>query len=90
MTLERMVHDLLLHQIIRNPLPWKVKRDWAYEVTAFNGAIIAKCQTHEEAEEIIQMAEKIKKKIGADDWPVSEVLEEFSKKVAESHLKDVK
>jgi len=75
--------------MIKNPLPWRVERDWAYEVTASNGAIIAKCHTHEEATEIIQAAKKIKKEDNTYDDLTSEVLEGFSR-VAESHRKDTK
>lgn len=78
MTQERMIWYLLFQQILINPLPWRVERDWTYEVTASNGAIIAKCQTYEEAVEIIKTAEKIDKEIsGVVDWPVSEIIEAF-------------
>ena len=89
MTPERMVRYLLFHQMLNNPMPWRAERDWSYEVTASNGVVIAKCQTQEEAEEIIQMAEKINKEIGNDDWPVSEALEELSR-IAKSHCKGTK
>ena len=85
MTPEKMIRYLLFHQMLNNPLPWRVERDWAYEVTASNGAIVAKCQTHEEAEEIIQMAEKINKEIFADDWPVSEATENIRDLLALSY-----
>jgi len=89
MTPERMICYLLHRQIIVNHLPWRVERGWSYEVTASNGTIIAKCQTHEEAEEIIKMAEKKENEVGDMDWPVSDILEEFSR-VAGSQRKDTK
>lgn len=70
-----MARYLLHRQIVVNPLPWRIERDWTYDVTASNDEIVAKCQTHGEAEEIIQIAEKINKESGADDWPVSEMTE---------------
>jgi len=80
MTPERMVCYLLHRQIIVNHLPWwRIERDWSYEVTASNGVVIARCQTQEEAEEIIQLAEKIKKEDNTYDDLTSEVLEGFSR-----------
>ncbi len=49
--------------MLNNPLPWRVERGWAYEVTASNGHIVAKCQKHGEAMEIIETAEKLNKEI---------------------------
>ena len=89
MTPEKMIRYLLFHQMLNNPLPWRVEGGWAYEVTASNGAIIAKCQTHEEAVEIIQAVEKIKKESNTYDHLTSEVLKGFSRHV-ESHRKDTK
>ncbi len=80
MTQEKMIRYLLFHQMLNNPLPWRVERDWTYEVTASNGQIVAKCQKHEEAMEIIETAEKIKKQIGSiDDWPSSDLNESLTK-----------
>ena len=49
---------LLLQHMMLNRLPWRVERDWTYEVTAVNGVIIAKCQTHAEATNIIKLADE--------------------------------
>lgn len=65
MSSEQMIRYLLSHQMLENPLPWRVERDWSFEVTASNGHIIAKCQKHEEAEEIIETAEKIDQEVKA-------------------------
>ena len=80
MTPEQMIRCLLFYQILNNPLPWKIERDWTYEVIAVNGQVIAKCQAHEQAMEIIRTAEKIKKEIDSiDDWPISELHEGLAK-----------
>lgn len=60
---EKMIRYLLFHQLLNNPLPWRIERGWSYEVTASNGITIAKCHTHEEAKEIIEMTEKLRKEI---------------------------
>ena len=62
-TPEQMVRYLLFHQILNNPLPWRVERDWSYEVIASNGCIIAKCKSHDEATEIVETAEKLRQEI---------------------------
>lgn len=63
MTDTEMVRLLLFHQVLSNPLPWRVVRDWSHEVIASNGRVIAKCQRHEEAMEIIEKAEKLRQEI---------------------------
>lgn len=63
MTQEQMIRSLLFRQIFNNPLPWRIERDWSYEVIASNGYIIAKCQKHQEAMEIIEKAEKLRREI---------------------------
>ena len=57
--------------MLDHPLPWRIQRDWSYEVTASDGHIIAKCQQQEEAMEIVGLSEKINKEIinSIDDWP---------------------
>jgi hypothetical protein len=47
-------------QLRRHPLPWRVERDWTFEVKSLDHAIIAKCMTHEQATAIISLAEEIK------------------------------
>ena len=85
MTLERVAHYLLHWQIVVNPMPWRVVSNWTYEVTASNDAVVAKCQKHEEAMGIIQLAEKINRESGADDWPVSEATENIRDLLVLSH-----
>ncbi len=65
--MDRITRNLLFHQILTNPLPWKVVMDWTNEVTASNGVIIAKCRMPDEAEEIIKAAEDIKKDLDSID-----------------------
>lgn len=65
--MDRMTYNLLFHQLLTNPLPWTVDRDWAYEVRASNGAIIAKCKTPDEADAIIKAAEGIRKELDSVD-----------------------
>ena len=77
---EKVIRYLLHQQMFENPLPWRVEKDWSYEVTATNGQIIAKCRNHEEAVEIIGTAEKINQEIGnIDDWPSSDLNESLTK-----------
>jgi hypothetical protein len=54
--LQQMVHDLLHNQMIVHKLPWRIEQDWTFEVTASDGYIVAKCQTHAEAQNIIDEA----------------------------------
>jgi len=54
-----IAHDVVLHNLIHHPLPWRVERDWTYEVTAADGTIITKCMSHERAMAIIALAEKL-------------------------------
>lgn len=61
--MDRMARNLLLYQVISNPLPWRVERGWSYEVTASNGVIVAKCRTYADAEEIIIAAQSIRQEL---------------------------
>lgn len=45
-------------QLREHPLPWRVERDWAFEVIASDGAIIAKCPTRDGADAIISLAQE--------------------------------
>jgi len=65
--MDRMTRNLLFHQLLNNPLPWKIDRDWTYEVVASNGSTIAKVQTPDEADEIIKAAEGIRKELDSID-----------------------
>lgn len=58
--LDRVAYDMVSHNLIHHPLPWRVERDWTHEVTAADGTIITKCQTHEHAAAVITLAEQIR------------------------------
>lgn len=58
--MDKMTRNLLFNQLLINPLPWRIDGDWTHEVKASNGILIAKCQTLNEAEEIINAAESIR------------------------------
>ena len=65
--MDKITRNLLFHQILSNPLPWEIDRHWTYEVKASNGTIIAKCSTHDEAQEIIEAAKKLKNELDKID-----------------------
>ena len=65
--MDRITRLLLLHQIITNPLPWRIERDWTYEVIAHNGAVIAKCQNYEEAAIILDLANNLGRELSNID-----------------------
>ncbi len=48
---------------IVHPLPWRIEHDWTVEVHAADGCIVAKCQSDEEAESVIEWAEEQQKMI---------------------------
>lgn len=56
----RAAHDIVRCQLLAHPLPWTVERDWTWEVTARDGAIVAKCMTPEDAGAVVAMAERIR------------------------------
>lgn len=43
----------------RHPLPWRVERDWTYEVLDVAGAVVVKCPTPEIAADVVAEAERI-------------------------------
>lgn len=51
-----LLRAVLDSQLRKHPLPWRVERDWAFEVTASDGAVIVKCPTNQEAEALIVLA----------------------------------
>lgn len=69
----RMLRVLVLQQVLEHPLPWRVESDWAEEVTASDGYIVAKAD-HQTARAIIVLAEQIRKEL-------DESSEEFEKEV---------
>jgi len=42
-----------------HPLPWRIEHDWTVEVHAADGHIVAKCQSVEEAESVIDWAKEM-------------------------------
>lgn len=65
MEMDRIACVLLTHQVITNPLPWRISWDWSWQVLAYNGVTIAKTKNHSEAVEIVNLAEGIQKEIDA-------------------------
>lgn len=61
--MDRLLRLLMIHQIVTHPLPWRIERDWTYEVTAHDGAIIAKCQNCEEAAIIVDLANNLDREL---------------------------
>lgn len=48
------------NQLREHPLPWRIDRDWSWEVLASDGVVIAKCQTYMEAQIIVDLAERFR------------------------------
>lgn len=61
--MDKIARLLLIRQMIQNPLPWRIVRDWTYEVISLNEAVIAKCQDYSEATEIIRLAHQIQREL---------------------------
>ncbi len=59
MNLSIIVHVLVSEQLKIHPLPWRIERDWAYQVVAVDGAVIAQSHKTEVVECIVQVAEEI-------------------------------
>lgn len=53
---EMVLKRLLTHAVLYHPLPWYIDRDWTYEVRDDDKALVVKCQSEEEAEAVIEMA----------------------------------
>lgn len=58
--LRTVVDDLVRHALLAHPLPWRVERDWTHEVTAKDGAILAKCMTPARAEAVVAEAVRVR------------------------------
>lgn len=61
---------------IVHPLPWRIEHDWTVEVHAADGYIVAKCQSDEEAESVIEWAkeqQEILDAIFGDDGEILDV-----------------
>lgn len=58
-TQTELLFNPILDQILeRHPLPWTAKQDWTLEVIAADGTIIAKCLRSDQAQAIINFAER--------------------------------
>lgn len=64
---EKIAREMVFHQTLDHPLPWRVDEDWTHEVRASDGYVVAKCPTREQAEQIIALANHIKASIGEFD-----------------------
>ena len=58
----QLLEAVLRNQLREHPLPWKVERDWSYEVVATDKTIIAKCMSYDEAERVVMFAKELYKK----------------------------
>ena len=58
----QLLHDLLHNQLLSHPLPWTIEQDWTWEVTAADGALIAKCPSYERARALVDAAEEMARK----------------------------
>lgn len=64
---ETIARDVVFLRLLEHPLPWRVEHDWTYEVTAADGAIIAKCATAARAAAVVAIAERIRADLDAAD-----------------------
>jgi len=69
-----VLREVFFQVLLVHPLPWKVERDWTYEVIANDGVIVAKCKSNEDAETVIEFAKEFKAKLDADGEKVEEFL----------------
>lgn len=60
---EKMARELVWNQVLYHPLPWRIESDWTEDVIASDGHIVAKCRSHSDAMEIVELAEKIRKEV---------------------------
>ena len=67
---EGIAREMVFHQTLDHPLPWRIDQDWTHEVKASDGHVVAKCHTREQAEQIIALAIHIHASIAksADDF----------------------
>ncbi len=61
--IEKILREVIFHQMISNPLPWRIEQDWTVEVIAANNPIIAKCKDRAVAEEILKIAEGLRQEL---------------------------
>lgn len=58
-TQTELLFNPMLDQLLeRHPLPWTAQHDWTLEVIATDGTIIAKCLRSDQAQAIINFAER--------------------------------
>ena len=51
--------DKVLAAMRKHPLPWRIDRDWTWEVIASDGHTVAKCMRPEQARAVVAQAEQI-------------------------------
>jgi hypothetical protein len=52
----RLLRYFVRQAIDQHPLPWRVDRDWTYELIDRDGELVVKCQTPEDAYGLIELA----------------------------------
>ena len=65
MTNERLIEYLLGALTSKYPFPWRIERDWTYEILDAHGKMVAQTYQLEEAEEIIERATRHHEKVKA-------------------------
>lgn len=70
---------VLDHLLLTHPLPWRMEQDWTLEVVASDRAIIAKCRSSEEAQAIIEHAEKRQEELDRKQEEIRPILEEIER-----------
>lgn len=57
--------SVVFQQALQHRLPWRIDHDWTYEVLAADGYCIAKCMDEDDAQGIIDTAERVMRRAGA-------------------------
>lgn len=60
-----LLRSVLDVQLQTHPLPWRIERDWAFEVIAADGTCVAKYPTQAEAEALLALARSHQKQRAA-------------------------
>jgi hypothetical protein len=50
--------DIAFEAYLQHPLPWRIERDWTWEVLDAEGKRVASCQTPERAEAVVAWGKK--------------------------------
>jgi hypothetical protein len=80
MSLERLARDMVFHQMLYHPLPWRIDHDWTVEVVASDNHIIVKTD-YETAREVVALAESIQKEL--DETNIEELINGTGTNVAD-------